>query len=132
MTDQIHSEPSQETKDVPGVTGSLASLNTHLAHHLDKLKSLGPSLTEALHHDHLLPDREDLRLAARAIDLLHELRMLLEPPVLILADHFLGIYTFHHLLHHMLINCRLCQVQMSCDGGGERHRRRVGERPEDT
>ncbi|KAI1653941.1 S-adenosyl-L-methionine-dependent methyltransferase [Daldinia decipiens] len=90
MTDQTHSEPSQETKDVPGVTGSLDSLNTHLSHHLDELKSLGPSLTEALHHDYLLPDREDLRLAARSIDLLHELRMLLEPPVLILADHFLG------------------------------------------
>jgi len=43
-----------------------------------------------LRHDSKLPDAKCSALAARAVDLLHKAQLLLEPPSMTLADHFLG------------------------------------------
>ncbi|KAI1824922.1 S-adenosyl-L-methionine-dependent methyltransferase [Xylaria intraflava] len=51
---------------------------------------LNQSLNAALHDDTKLPDRKASLLASEALDLLSELRLLLEPGHLILADHFMG------------------------------------------
>ncbi|KAI1435781.1 S-adenosyl-L-methionine-dependent methyltransferase [Xylaria sp. CBS 124048] len=51
---------------------------------------LNQSLNAALHDDSKLPDRKASLLAAEALDLLSEIRLLLEPGHLVLADHFLG------------------------------------------
>ncbi|KAI0468893.1 S-adenosyl-L-methionine-dependent methyltransferase [Xylaria cf. heliscus] len=51
---------------------------------------LNQSLNAALHDDTKLPDRKTSLLAAQALDLLSEIRLLLEPGHLILADHFMG------------------------------------------
>ncbi|KAI1422004.1 S-adenosyl-L-methionine-dependent methyltransferase [Xylaria sp. FL1777] len=74
----------------PDVTRTLLNLNTQLAQCLENLKSLGSTLSESLHHDDRLPKLEDMNLAAQAVDTLHQIQLMLDPPVLILADHFLG------------------------------------------
>ncbi|GAW14668.1 hypothetical protein ANO14919_040710 [Xylariales sp. No.14919] len=69
-----------------------------LRHLIDSLKSasqnlkgeFNQSLNEALHDDTKLPDRQTSLLAGQALDLLSEIRLLLEPGHLILADHFMG------------------------------------------
>ncbi|KAI0455778.1 S-adenosyl-L-methionine-dependent methyltransferase [Xylaria acuta] len=69
-----------------------------LQHLIDSLKSashrlngdLNQALNAALHDDTKLPDRKTCLLAAQALDLLSEIRLLLEPGHLILADHFMG------------------------------------------
>lgn len=65
---------------------------------IDSLKSTSeqlnqqtcPTLQETLHNTEKLPDEKVSRLASEALDLLSELRLLLEPRQLILADHFMG------------------------------------------
>ena len=53
------------------------------------------ALLAALHDHSKLPDKEVYGLAGRAVDLLHEAELLLEPSSLTLADHFLGMYGAH-------------------------------------
>lgn len=53
-----------------------------------------PTLQEVLHNTENLPDQNASRLALETLDLLSELRLLLEPRQLILADHFMGDYVF--------------------------------------
>ncbi|KAH8160893.1 hypothetical protein CIB48_g7358 [Xylaria polymorpha] len=73
-------------------------MDSVLQHLIDSLKSashrlrgdLNQSLNATLHDDTKLPDRKTSLLAAQALDLLSELRLLLEPGHLILADHFMG------------------------------------------
>lgn len=72
------------------ITGILSELNNYLSDALENLKSRGPGL--GLQEDDHLPDPETSKLAARAVDLTHQIQLLLDPPVLILADHFLGTY----------------------------------------
>lgn len=50
----------------------------------------GPSLHETLHDTEKLPDAKLHKLSSEALDLLSELRYLLEPGQLVLADHFMG------------------------------------------
>lgn len=74
-------------------------MDSVLQHLIDSLKSashrlrgdLNQSLNATLHDDTKLPDRKTSLLAAQALDLLSELRLLLEPGHLILADHFMGM-----------------------------------------
>jgi hypothetical protein len=68
----------------------LKELHANLAKTLEKLKNLNPSLEESLHNGYELPNPENVNQAARTVDLLHEVQVLLDPPVLTLADHFLG------------------------------------------
>lgn len=72
------------------ITGLLSELNNYLSDALENLKSQVPGL--GLQDDDHLPDPETSNLAARAVDLTHQIQLLLDPPVLILADHFLGTY----------------------------------------
>lgn len=81
----------------PSITDLLSDLNKYLSVALQNLKSQGPDLKQALQDDYHLPDPETLKLAARAVDLMHQIQLLLDPPVLILADHFLGISREEHL-----------------------------------
>lgn len=53
----------------------------------------GKELRSALHDHDKLPDKRLSSLAHEAIDLLHETEQLLEPGPLVLADHFLGIFS---------------------------------------
>jgi hypothetical protein len=48
-------------------------------------------LYAALHDTDVLPDKNLAGLASEALDRLSELRLLLEPAPLLLADHFLGM-----------------------------------------
>ncbi|KAI3326354.1 S-adenosyl-L-methionine-dependent methyltransferase [Xylariaceae sp. AK1471] len=72
------------------VTQTLSDLNSRLVKCLDTLECLGSTLTEALHHDQTLPSPENVDLAAQAVDTLHKIQLMLDPPALILADNFLG------------------------------------------
>ncbi|KAI0516994.1 putative O-methyltransferase [Xylaria bambusicola] len=58
-----------------------------------KKPRLGPELSKSLHDDIQLPNQADMQLAARSVDTLHQIQLLLDPPALILADHFLGYVT---------------------------------------
>jgi hypothetical protein len=49
-----------------------------------------PTLQDALHNPDSLPDQDMHQLAAETLDLLEEVRLLLEPRPMILADHFMG------------------------------------------
>ncbi|KAF3771418.1 hypothetical protein M406DRAFT_32919 [Cryphonectria parasitica EP155] len=49
-----------------------------------------PYLTESLHSNEELPDKEIMVQAARSVDLLHRVQLLLDSPTSVLADHFLG------------------------------------------
>jgi gliotoxin/aspirochlorine biosynthesis O-methyltransferase len=64
------------------------SLKTSLQH----LNGDGNGLLQAaLHATEKLPDQRVLSMALEALDLLSEVRLLLEPGHLVLADHFLGM-----------------------------------------
>ncbi|KAL4913033.1 O-methyltransferase-domain-containing protein [Aspergillus aurantiobrunneus] len=72
---------------------TLSILNASLAEASAQLT--GPLNTERLaalhdHREEILPDAALSDLAARTIDLLHQVEQLLEPSSLVLADHFLG------------------------------------------
>lgn len=77
-------DTSSETHQV------LTDLSQNLEWSLLKLQRLGPELSQSLHNDLQLPDRAIALVAAKAIDTLRQIQLLLDPPVLILADHFLG------------------------------------------
>ncbi|KAI1317922.1 S-adenosyl-L-methionine-dependent methyltransferase [Xylariaceae sp. FL0255] len=72
------------------VAKTLQDVNDQITQCLQSLKSLGLALYKTLHHDKELPDRENVNLAAQAVDSLHQIQLMLDPPTLILADHFLG------------------------------------------
>lgn len=80
-------DTSSETHQV------LTDLSQNLEWSLLKLQRLGPELSQSLHNDLQLPDRAIALVAAKAIDTLRQIQLLLDPPVLILADHFLGYVT---------------------------------------
>jgi len=70
------------------VTGLISNLTSALQELSEP--ETGAQLKEALHNHERLPDRELAKLAAQATDKLHEIGLLLEPDILILADHFFG------------------------------------------
>ena len=71
---------------------TLSTLNSALKSALGQLnKDHGDSLNADLHDTDRLPDKKLSALASESLDLLSEIRLLLEPAHLILADHFLGI-----------------------------------------
>ncbi|KAK8119943.1 uncharacterized protein PG998_004569 [Apiospora kogelbergensis] len=72
------------------LTDILSEVGKSLESCLKTLKSLGPRLEEAIHHDERLPDAQVLEKAAQAVDLANQVQQLLDPSELILADHFLG------------------------------------------
>ncbi|KAF2972984.1 hypothetical protein GQX73_g507 [Xylaria multiplex] len=51
---------------------------------------LNEMLRSRLRHDRNLPDARYSSMASRAVDIMHRAQQLLEPPSIILADHFLG------------------------------------------
>ncbi|KAF1950197.1 S-adenosyl-L-methionine-dependent methyltransferase [Byssothecium circinans] len=67
--------------------GLVASLEQVLSHLNGDAKA---SLQTSLHDTSKLPNKEISSLSYEALDLLSRVRLLLEPPHLILADHFLG------------------------------------------
>lgn len=52
--------------------------------------TMNTALRNKLHNSNGLPDKNIAALAARAVDVLHEVQLMLQPAQLILADHFLG------------------------------------------
>lgn len=90
MGTDIRSESISRSDPVLELNQILGDLNSHLTHCLASLESLSPPLVELLHHETRLPNTEYVSKAAQAVDLMHKVQLLLDPPVLILADHFLG------------------------------------------
>jgi len=82
--------PLQSPKKASDVTQALCDLNHHLENSLQSLESLHSLLAETLHNEDRLPDVDASKEAAQAVDFLHKLQLLLDPPLLILADQFLG------------------------------------------
>lgn len=87
----MNSQSETSSEDVSSLSRILFDLNKSLQVNLKNIKSLGNKLDETLHHEVQLPDLEVLGKAAEAVDLLHQIQVLLDPKGLILADHFLGI-----------------------------------------
>ncbi|KAJ4390993.1 hypothetical protein N0V93_004592 [Gnomoniopsis smithogilvyi] len=69
---------------------TLKALNSTLRHVLHELRKESNSLSNLLHSTDELPHKTLYTVASEALDLLGELRLLLEPAHVILADHFLG------------------------------------------
>jgi hypothetical protein len=90
MADQLNINVEGGPGSPPDVVRTLVDINQQLARCLESLDSIRPSLVGALHDGTMLPDPECVREAAQAVDFLHEIQLLLDPPVLRLADHFLG------------------------------------------
>lgn len=67
---------------------------------------IAPLLLAALHDTEILPNKNVSEKASEALDLLSEIRLLLEPGHLVLADHFLGTYT--------AIQQRICTHSILC------------------
>lgn len=97
--EQNNSAQEHLTVNPKDITESLNHVNSLLAQCLAILNSLGPTLSQTLHDDQHLPKMEEVHLAARATDTLHKIQLLLDPPALILADHFLG----RHMLFSFLV-----------------------------
>lgn len=71
---------------------TLNDLNSALKRTLGQLNGDNKvSLSADLHNTDQFPDKKVSLLANEALDLLSEIRLLLEPGHLILADHFLGM-----------------------------------------
>lgn len=83
------SETSKRTTDLAHV---LERLNHDLKYYSQTFEALKPSIRETLHSDEKLPEEEAMIHAARSVDLLHKIQLQLDPPVLVLADHFLGAH----------------------------------------
>ena len=81
--------PSQDLENIVNV------LKTNVDFCLDVLKTgaVKDELQKALHDDQSLPDKKIAAAVSETINLLHEAERLLQPGHLVLADHFLGIYT---------------------------------------
>lgn len=62
--------------------------------------ALQAEIDSRLHDPETLPDKEIVPLAAKAVNVLHEIEQMLQPAQLILADHFLGIHIHTVLLSH--------------------------------
>lgn len=86
---------------------TLQNLTSNLRATLSLIQGpLKSALDLALHDHNRLPDSNVLRLAAEAVDLLHETQKRLDPGPLILADHFLGefacnIHSFAFIVHQL-------------------------------
>lgn len=52
--------------------------------------TMDATLRNKLHNSNGLPDKNIAALASKAVDVLHEVQLMLQPAQLILADHFLG------------------------------------------
>ena len=88
----MHFQSKTSSEDASSVSRILLGLNKSLQNSLKDLQSLGHKLDETLHHEVQLLDPEAaLEKAAEAVDISHQIRVLLDPKGLILADHFLGI-----------------------------------------
>ncbi|CAI6334292.1 unnamed protein product [Periconia digitata] len=83
-------KPVSGSSPTPQLTNILETLNQNLRQSLQSLQSLGSPIQESLHNDSALPHPNDIKHAAETVDLLHKIRVILDPPTLILADHFLG------------------------------------------
>ncbi|KAH6657448.1 O-methyltransferase-domain-containing protein [Truncatella angustata] len=81
---------SQHDATAASITEVLHDVTQNLSDCLKRLEQLGPGLAGSIHHEHYLPDWSNTRHAAQAVDTLHKIQVLLDPPVLVLADHFLG------------------------------------------
>ncbi|KAI0390336.1 S-adenosyl-L-methionine-dependent methyltransferase [Xylariaceae sp. FL0594] len=84
------STPDDRRQSTEVVAEALAKVNLQLSQCLDTLNSLGSKLPTSLRDHDILPDSENLRLAAEVVDQAHKIRVLVDAPVSILADHFLG------------------------------------------
>ncbi|KAI0419767.1 S-adenosyl-L-methionine-dependent methyltransferase [Xylaria grammica] len=123
---------NEKPERVPNVTQTIANVKHQLGQCLESLESLGPSLSDSLHHDHLLPKPANMNLSAEAIDILHNIQLMLDPPALILADHFLGYVRSKCLLAAVQrgIPDALEKMPMSLDELAEithSHRDRLGQ-----
>jgi hypothetical protein len=79
---------------------TLAHLNSSLESSLLQLRlHADPTLECALHCTETLPDAAISQLASKTLDLLSEVRLLLEPGHLVLADHFMGAFHVTRLEH---------------------------------
>lgn len=56
--------------------------------------ALQADINRRLHDSESLPDKKIVPLAAKAVDVLHEIEQMLQPAQLVLADHFLGWFSF--------------------------------------
>ncbi|KAI1457504.1 O-methyltransferase-domain-containing protein [Annulohypoxylon moriforme] len=90
MEEETRPELSSRSDSVLGLDRILEDLNSRLTHCLASLESLSPPLVDLLHHETKLPNIENVNRAAQTVDLLHKVQLALDPPALILADHFLG------------------------------------------
>lgn len=90
---QHEPEPNGGQEHETSVTQALIDLNSNLAQSLKDLESLGPQLSNALHDEVNLPDSDTTMQVSKAVDTLHKIQLLLDQPVLVLADHFLGKYS---------------------------------------
>ncbi|KAF2259669.1 S-adenosyl-L-methionine-dependent methyltransferase [Lojkania enalia] len=79
MADKNKTMQNGMSKKISSITDVLSDLNEHLR-----------ELTKSLHSEDGLPDPEHLQQAAQTINLLHKIQLILDPPVLLLADQFLG------------------------------------------
>ncbi|ETS77618.1 hypothetical protein PFICI_09680 [Pestalotiopsis fici W106-1] len=82
--------PKSSVDAIPDIARILDNVNDCLTKCLEDLHSLDTRLHDALHDGDVLPDRIVLREAAKAVDLLHQIQVMLDPKTLVLADHFLG------------------------------------------
>lgn len=99
----------------------LQDLNCSLRATLDRLKADG-GFESVLHDTERLPELAVSQSASEALDLLSELRLLLEPGQLVLADHFLGISPIYKLLSTCSYR-RLHENKMPMRGCRARHTR---------
>ena len=53
---------------------------------------LQAEMSHRLHDSEKLPDKKIVPLAAKAVDVLHDIEQMLQPAQLVLADHFLGTF----------------------------------------
>ena len=90
---------------IHGLEASLRALNE---------ESVARELKVALHDPEKLPNRNVAGLAEKAINLLGELDLLLEPGHMVLADHFLGILTLFRFRHSTSLPCAIALTEPFC------------------
>lgn len=75
-----------------------------------------PSLADALHSTENLPDAALYQLASKALDVLSEVQLLLEPGQLLLADHFMGTHIQSKDLGDSVYISRVHEHESACCG----------------
>ncbi|KAI0549808.1 S-adenosyl-L-methionine-dependent methyltransferase [Xylaria curta] len=92
FTNGTYNKHHQTASEVPdALESTLHNLIESVSSALSALEGpLSEMLCFKLGHDSKLPDTKYSSLASRAVDVMHQAQKLLEPPSIILADHFLG------------------------------------------